>query len=325
MQKLLIVCGPTATGKTGLGLSLAKKFNGEIVSADSRQVYKGMDIGTGKDLPKGANLKAPFWESVGYYEIEGVKVWGYDLVSPKKEFSVHLYEKAIQKILKQIGKREKLPIIVGGTGLYIKALVDGIPTASIPQNPSFRRSLEKKSPAELYDILAQFDSIKAASLNQSDRSNPRRLIRHLEIAEWQNRHKKANLNARACEFDTLFVGLSVAREILDPRIDKRVDVRLRSGFLEEIKKLLSQGVAWGSQAMDSLGYRQMKMYWEKKMSLEEAKSLWAKEEKAYVRRQMTWFKKDKRVNWFDISEANWRTKVVNLVQKWHNMGYAKEN
>lgn len=325
MEKILIICGPTATGKTGLGLTLAKKFNGEIISADSRQVYKGMDIGTGKDLPKGAVLKAPFWESVGYYEIEGVKVWGYDLVSPKKEFSVHLYEKAMQKILKQIYKKGKLPIIVGGTGLYIKALVDGIPTASIPQNIRFRKTLENKNVTDLYDILAQFDSIKAASLNQSDRQNPRRLLRYLEIADWQNRHKKTKLTPKACEYETLFIGLSAPKEILDSRVEKRVNTRLKAGFLDEIKKLLAQGVNWQNQAMDSLGYRQMKPFFEKKMDLKEAQANWEREEKTYVKRQLTWFKKDKRVTWFDVASPNWREKVVKLVQKWHNMGYAKKN
>src|SRR3989344_1522932 len=154
VANMLVICGPTATGKTKLGIFLAQKFNGEIISADSRQVYKFMDIGTGKE-----------WD-------EGVKIWGYDLVDPKKNFSVFEYLKFVRKALDDIWKRGKLPILVGGTGLYIKAVVEGIDTLNIPKNEDLRKSLEEKNVSELYEKLATLDSSKAASLNISDKNNP---------------------------------------------------------------------------------------------------------------------------------------------------------
>jgi tRNA dimethylallyltransferase len=133
-SKLLVICGPTSTGKTILAISLAKKFNGEIVSADSRQVYKGLDIGTGKDLPKNAKIKYLWMKKFGFYEIKGIKIWGYDLADPRHSFSVSQYLRFAERVISDISKRGKLPILVGGTGLYIKGVVDGIPTAEIPKN-----------------------------------------------------------------------------------------------------------------------------------------------------------------------------------------------
>ena len=146
MNKLLVICGPTSTGKTTLAVDLAKKFNGELISADSRQVYKGMDIGTGKDLPKGAKIKLPWFQKYGYYELNGVKIWGYDLAAPRHEFNVAQYIKFAERLISDISKRGKTPILVGGTGLYIKAVIDGISTASIPKNNLLRKNLEKVPP-----------------------------------------------------------------------------------------------------------------------------------------------------------------------------------
>lgn len=181
-HKLLVICGPTATGKTALGIYLAKKFEGELVSADSRQVYKGMDIGTGKDLPGNSKLEIRNSKLGGSYKVAGVPIWGYDLISPKEEFSVARYIKIAGKIIKDIWERDKLPILAGGTGLYIKGVVDGIPTAFIPKNIALRESLGKRGVRELFEILAEMDAVKAASLNISDKKNPRRLVRAIEIA-----------------------------------------------------------------------------------------------------------------------------------------------
>ena len=318
MQKLLIVCGPTATGKTALALSLAKKFKGELISADSKQVYKGLDIGTGKDISTQAKRK-------GYYEFQGIKIWGYDLVGPKENFSVSRYIQFARKVVKEIVKREKLPIIVGGTGLYIKAIVDGIPTAKIPQSPALRENLAAKSQDELFEILAQLDPIKAGSLNSSDKKNPRRLIRAIEIATWNLEGKSKEFKERIQKFDPLFIGLTSSREYLFERIAKRVETRVRQGVEREIGELLKKGVSWENQSMSSLGYRQWRAYFEGKKTKKETIEDWKRQEKKYAKRQITWFKRDKRIAWFDITKPNWTDSVEKLAKIWYSSDYAKKN
>lgn len=318
MNKLLVICGPTATGKTSLGLSLAKKFNGEIVSADSRQVYKEMDIGTGKDLPVGSKFESQN-SKLGFYTVGGIRLWGYDLVSPKDEFSVSKYLRFAGRAISDIEKRGKLPILVGGTGLYIKGVVDGIPTVDVPRNKRLRKNLEDHSADVLYEQLSQIDSFKAGAMNSSDKKNPRRLIRAIEVATWMIDNSKKNLPQNKKSFDTLFIGLTAPSGILEEKIGKRVDTRIDNGFEEEIKKLIDSGVDWNDQSMMSLGYRQWRDYAEGAVERETAISEWKKEERKYARRQMVWLKRDGRINWFDIKDGQYAKKVENLVKKWYNL------
>lgn len=302
MKKLLVICGPTATGKSSLGILLAKKFNGEIISADSRQVYKGMDIGTGKE-----------WG-------EGTTIWGYDLVSPKDEFSVSAFLKFAEKKINDIVDRGKLPILVGGTGLYIKGVVDGIPTIDIPVNKKLRKNLERLDVTELYEHLSQLDSIKAGSMNSSDRRNPRRLIRAIEVVMWSlNNSKKASVEKKKELYDTLFLGLTAPQAFLEERISARVEERIKMGFEGEVKNLIESGVDWNDQAMMSLGYRQWRDYFEGAVEKETAISEWKKEERKYARRQMIWWRRDVRINWFDIRESECFKNVEKLVKKWYTV------
>jgi len=321
MKKLLVICGPTATGKTGLALHLARVLEGELVSADSRQVYRKMDIGTGKDLPVGSKLKRRNQNLPRYYLSGGVKIWGYDLVSPKKEFSVGQYLKVAAKIIENILKRGRLPVLVGGTGLYIKGVVDGIPTASIPKNENLRKSLEAKKADELFEILAQLAPIRAASMNVSDRKNPRRLIRAIEVAQWRLKSgpgRKDEKQALGKKFDSLFIGLTASQTALAQKIRKRIKKRIWQGVEEEIKKLLKSGVSWKAQSMNSLGYRQWRGYFEKKKTKNEVINEWEKQEMKFAKRQITWFKKDSRINWFDITKPGWQEKVEKLVKNWYS-------
>jgi len=325
MKKLLIVCGPTATGKTALAIKLAKKFNGEIVSADSRQVYKNMDIGTGKDLPAGSQFqKAEELKSktsnIGYYLISGIRVWGYDFVSPKKKFSVSQYIDAASKIIANIYKRKKLPILVGGTGLYIKGVVDGIETSTIVPDSELRKSLEKKPVTELFELLAAQDPIKAASMNSSDKKNPRRLVRAIEIAKSKARTVDNKIRLKNLK-DVLIVGLTTDKVAFENRIVVRVNKRLKAGIEKEISKLLEDEVSWEMQSMRALGYGEWKNYFAGDRSEQlktEAISKWTTNEIKYIKRQLTWFKKDKRVNWFDVSENGFGKRVEKLVEKWQN-------
>ena len=318
MEKLLVICGPTATGKTGLALQLAKKFEGELVSADSRQVYKGMDIGTGKDLPENSKFEFRNSKLGGVYEVDGVSIWGYDLVSPTEEFSVGQYIKIAEKIFQDIWARRKLPILVGGSGLYIKAVVDGLSTAIIPRNKGLRNDLETRKVSELFKILFQVDSTKALALNSSDRKNPRRLIRAIEISNWKLNNKGKFINRSKSKLNTFFIGLKLPFYILKKRISARVNKRLEKGLEKEITKLMKSKVGWNHQSMDTLGYKEWKDYF----MLDKPKNIvlqeWIKDESNYAKRQMTWFKKDKRINWFDITQENWKENVENLVKKWHN-------
>ena len=301
-NKLLVICGQTGTGKTSLAIHLAKKFNGELVSADSRQVYKGLDIGTGKDLKE--------------IEKSKIKIWGYDLVDPKKNFSVGNYIRFAQKATLDIQKNGKLPILVGGTGLFIKAVIDGIPTAFVPRNLKLRNNLEEKNVTELFEILAQLDPIKAGSMNISDKLNPRRLIRGIEIASWKLEGKTPRLFKKP-KYQLLEIGLQASLENLSKKIEKRVERRIGDGVEAEIKKLISSGISWDSQSMTSLGYRQWRNYFEGRVAKKEVIDDWKKEELRYAKRQLTWFKKDARINWFDSRDENLYKSVEELVKKWY--------
>ncbi len=294
-NKLLVVCGPTATGKTQLGIHLSKKFNGEIVSADSRQVYKGMDIATGKD------------------DGTGVKIWMLDVVRPDQEFSVAQYVWLAEKAIKDIRKRGRLPIIVGGTGLYIKAIVDGIDTLGVVPNPQLRMAYSDKSAQELFDLLFHLNPEVANGLNHDDRQNKRRLIRKLEIAQTglpvKNEKERPNP-------EVLFLGLTTSLPKLYQRIDRRTDNWVKEGAEKELRKLLNHGYSWTLPSMSGIGYRQWKPYFEREATSEEVIQRWKFDEHSYARRQMTWFKKDGRMKWFDISEQKWENEIEKLVSVW---------
>jgi len=318
-NRILVICGPTSTGKTKLAISLAKKYNGEIVSADSRQVYKRMDIGTGKDIPKGAKIKFPWFGKYGYYEIDGVKIWGYDLADPRHEYNVAQYLKFTERIINDIVRRDKLPILVGGTGLYIKGVIDGIPTATIPRNNKVRENLEKKSADELFEMLAQMDSIRAAELNSSDKKNPRRLIRAIEVAMWKISHVEMDrkMDKKKTDFNALIIGLTASDKFINNRIALRVTSRLDEGIIQEIQGLLDSNVTWDMQSMSSMGYGQWRDYFEGGVPKEQVIEEWEKEERKYAKRQMVWFKKDRRIIWFDVTGGNYLKKVENTVKTWY--------
>jgi tRNA dimethylallyltransferase len=343
-KKFLVICGPTATGKTKLAFHLAKNLVsdpegsgsvGELVSADSRQVYKHMDIGTGKDIPPGAKWHRAkfsifnFQFSIGYYEVGGINIWGYDLVDPGKEFSVAEYVEIVSQVFANILKRGKLPILVGGTGFYIKAVVDGIPTASVPKNEVLRKILKNKTQHQQFELLAQLDPVKAASLNASDRKNPRRLVRAIEIASTRIK-KQENVELKALSTRSKFkknsillIGLKASKSELDKRIKKRVEKRVREGIEEEMIKLFDRGITFKHQSMQALGYKQWQGFFQNKYSRKEAINKWILAETQYAKRQTTWFKKDKRINWFDIAKPNWKQHVEKMVKRWYKNDIGK--
>ncbi|MCJ7826192.1 tRNA (adenosine(37)-N6)-dimethylallyltransferase MiaA, partial [Patescibacteria group bacterium] len=280
MNKLLIVCGPTATGKTTLAVQLAKKFNGELVSADSRQIYKEMDIGTGKDIFRRSKIKDKrlkikiknqIYELIPY-DMDGIPLWLYDVVNPDEEFSVAHYQHIATSVIENIRKRGKLPIVVGGTGLYIKSLLFPIETSHIPPNKQLRKTLERYSLEDLQKRLQKEDSLTWDLMNLSDRQNPRRLIRKIEIALYKKDRKTSDnktslhqcfggqaVRAKKIEEDILLIGLTASYPVLYQRIDERVEKRVRQGIVGEVKSLLGKGYSWDLPSMNTFGYKEWKL------------------------------------------------------------------
>lgn len=261
--------------------------------------------------------------------IHGIKLWGYDLAEPSEKYNVSEYFKTIKYIISDIWRRGKLPIIVGGTGLYIKSIIDGIPTVDIPKNDSLRESLENLTVQEMYEKLATLDSTKAASLNSSDKLNPRRLVRAIEVAVWniENETQKQIVEKRKNvldrDVDVLMIGLIANNSVLLNNIEKRVESRIENGFIDEVENLLKMGVSWKDQSMNSLGYKESEAFFKSGKTYEDFVSLWIKNEMKYVKRQITWFKKDRRIKWFDIESLEYPKNVEKIVNKWYSINNTK--
>ena len=192
MNKIVIICGPTATGKTELGLSLAKKYQGEIISADSRQIFSGMDLSTGKGLPKSAIRSAQkipgVHRNLTLYQSNDISIWGYDVITVLESFSAAEYSKIFRQVIRHIWNQDKLPIVVGGTGFYLEALLSDIPTLGIPTNRNVRNRLASLTVNQLQEKLEELDPVRFSALNNSDRNNPRRLVRAIEVAEFAKKN-----------------------------------------------------------------------------------------------------------------------------------------
>lgn len=322
MYKLLVILGPTATGKTDLALHLAKKFNGELVSCDSRQVYKGLDIGTGKM----SNLKSQMsnvQKGNGFWKIDGVKVWMYDVVSLKKQYSVADYVNGVIKVIGEIKKRGKLPIVVGGTGLYLKVLIEGIPSLQIPIDKKLRKKLTGLSLQQLQSKLKKTSLKKWNSMNNSDQNNPRRLIRAIEIGigkgdmgdkgDWGDRGLKK-------EFNILRIGLSAPREVLYKKINTRVYKWIEDGILEEVIDLRKKGVSTKRFKQLGLEYAVLSDYLDGSLSFDDMIGKMQISVRQYAKRQITWFKKEKNIIWFDISVPAYRRRVEKFIWEWYHNG-----
>ena len=271
--------GPNASGKSDLAVKLAKKFNGEVVSADSRQVYKGMDIGTGKIIKE---------------EMQGIPHHLLDIASPKRRFSVAQFQKKAIETIKKIQKKGKLPILCGGTGFYIQSVVDGIVIPEVKPDWALRKKLEKKTCEQLYQQLKKLDPRRAKTI---DRKNKRRLIRAIEIV-LKTKKRVPPLKNRVM-FDTLIIGIKRDKEELKKRIRKRLLRRLKEGMIEEVKSLHKSGVSWKRLEELGLEYRYIAFYLQGKLDYKEMVSQLQKAIENYAKRQMTWFKRDKRILWIN--------------------------
>lgn len=296
MQQALVVCGPTASGKTKLALDLAQRFNGELVSADSRQVYKGLDIVTGKDVPKRTNIK----------------IWGLDCVGPEEDWSVSQFLNMAKNALADIWSRNKLPIIVGGTGLYIKALQEPIDTVQVKPNIELRKELESFALPDLQKKLQEVVASKWESMNQSDQNNPRRLVRAIEVAMSPSLSYSKETPPLA-HVHTLVIGLRMDRESLLQKITERVEKRLNSNYKHELE--LVEALGEDRPAVSALGYEVLTELKNGELSREEAKKKWTDSDFSYAKRQMVWFQKQASIQWFDINEGE--MPIVQLVDDWY--------
>ncbi|TSC56544.1 MAG: hypothetical protein Greene071421_151 [Parcubacteria group bacterium Greene0714_21] len=294
MKKLVVLLGPTASGKSALGVQLAKKFNGEIISADSRQVYKGLTIGTGKITQK---------------EMMGIPHHLLDVASPKKRFTVSQYRSRAIEAMASIARQGKLPILVGGSPFYIYSVVDGWTIPAVKPNPLLRKKLEKLSVQELFLKLKKLDPERARTLQQSSGQgrNKRRLIRALEIVLSTGKpvpplQKSILTTAPWYASDVLFIGIKKSKSEIQKLITQRLTKRFKQGMIEEVANLHKQGLSWKRLEELGLEYRFIAQYLQEKLSLEEMKSKLQKAIKDFARRQMTWFKKDPRIHWIKSSQ-----------------------
>ena len=305
-SKVIVICGPTASGKTALSIELAKRINGEVVSADSMQIYKDMDIGSAK---------------VTKEEMQGTKHYLVDCVSPDERYSVANYKLDAKKAIEEILKKGKTPIVVGGTGLYIDALIYEIEYQDVKINESYRKELESIKQNQglevLYERAVKIDpeAMKKISPNDS-----KRIMRVLEIYEATGKNKteqEAESRLKEIPYNYKVFAITMDREKLYERINKRVDIMIENGLIEEVKELLKKYKEFPT-AMQALGYKEVKEYLDGKLTKQEMIDKIKQESRRYAKSQLTWFRKNKQTIWID--GLNDMQKNINIILEESNIG-----
>lgn len=290
-KPLIILTGPTAVGKTKLSIALAKTINGEIISADSMQVYRGMDIGTAKITPE---------------EMQGVKHYLIDEFSPEEEFNVVKFKECAMNYVEQIYAKGKIPIVVGGTGFYIQALLYDIQFDKTEENHSYRGELEElaaeKGATYLHEKLKEIDPKSAEAIHAN---NVKKVIRAIEFYH-QNGYPISEHNEEQRQnespFQYAYFVLNNERSVLYERIDQRVDLMMKEGLIDEVQKLYDEGYDLSLVSMQGLGYKEIIRYFEGEISLEEAVYTIKRDTRHFAKRQLTWFKRERDVIWVDKQE-----------------------
>ncbi len=328
LPKLIVILGPTASGKTEMALKLARKFDGEIVSADSRQIYRGMDVGTGKIEADKRGLQRGFAQIIA----RGISHYLIDVVNPNEEFTVAQYKKMALAAIRNILKRGKIPFLVGGTGLYIQAVVDNLVIPVVPPNKKLREKFEKELKAAKESGIRNQESevlekwykkllkLDPEAIHVVDPKNPRRIIRALEVCLATHQPFSRLRQKGKPLFDVLQIGIAMPREKLYKRIDRRVDWMIKNGLIEETKELLKRYDST-LPSMSGIGYKEIGEFLNQKPKTKNQKHKLLNEKiqeikwrtHAYARRQMTWFRKDKRIKWMKSFKT-----VEKEIAKWLN-------
>lgn len=302
MKKLICVAGPTGSGKTGFGIKLAKELDGEIISADSMQIYKNMNIGTAKPSKE---------------EMQGIPHHLIDIISPFDEFSVKEFVDIANEKIDDIHFRCKIPIVVGGTGLFINSLIDNVRFSEGEADPELRENLRnlaiEKGPEYIHEMLKDFDYDSYLRLHPN---NIKRVIRAIEIYKTtgitmteQIRQSKTVPSS----FNLVYFGLNTDRAVIYDRINKRVDKMIAEGLECEVKKLYTDGLNLDYKSMQAIGYKELVLYFEGKLTFQEAIDKIKQESRRYAKRQLTWFRRDDRINWIDISKYDTADKQYEYV------------
>jgi len=289
--KIIVILGPTASGKSDLAVEVALQYNGEIISADSRQVYKGLDIGTGK---------------ITRDEMKDVPHHLLDVALPEEDsFTVQRYKKLADKAITEIIGRGRLPIICGGTGFYIQAIVDGLTFPEVPPDRNLRESLAEKSKEELFAELLRLDPARAEVVDQK---NPRRLIRAIEIAFHIGKTPRLTSRER---YEAFMLGISTDKHLLKEKIKHRLLKRTDAGMIEEARHLHEHGLSFERMEKLGLEYRYLGRYLKGELTREDMIAKLEIEIWNFAKRQMTWFKRDKRIKWFTVEE---KSEIFELVK-----------
>jgi tRNA dimethylallyltransferase len=301
-KPLAVLLGPTAVGKTEIAIQLAERLQGEIVSADSRLFYRGMDIGTAKPSPT---------------EMARVPHHLIDIVEPDQGLSLAVFQQLAYRAIAGIHQRGNLPILVGGTGQYVRAVVEGWQPPAISPDARLREALEawarQIGPQGLHERLANLDP---AAAERIDYRNLRRTVRALEVIFSTGRRFSEQRNRLPSPYQVLLLGLSRPRQALYQRIDARIRAMLVGGLIEEVRDLLEKGYAPDTPALSAIGYQEICAYLQGRFSLEEAERQMQRNTRIYVRRQANWFKtSDPQIHWFDVNEDT-IAKMENLIRDW---------
>lgn len=299
MKKVIVIVGPTGVGKTKLGIALAKEFNGEIISGDSMQIYRGMDIGTAK---------------VSAQEMEGVVHHLIDIKDPDETYSVKEFQDMVRDLIDTIHAQGKLPIIVGGTGLYIKAALYDYEFKETTSNTlEYKSKYETLDNYQLHQYLQSFDSKTAAQLHPNNRQ---RILRAIAIYETTGLKKSDILASQkqTCLYDASFIGLTIERDILYQRINDRVDEMIDKGLEKEVTSLYEKGYTVNLQSMKAIGYQEWFAYFENTQSKEDTIAIIKKKSRNYAKRQYTWFKHQVPVTWFTVDLEHFEKTIQEVIQ-----------